>query len=169
MSEFTVYPAIDLRQGKVVRLAQGDPDRQTSYSDDPLQVARRWQTAGATWVHCVNLDGAFGEKGRRNHQALSRILETPLFVQMGGGSRDMASITQAFDLGVSRVVVGTAFVEDPGLVLAALDQFGSERVAVGIDARDGIAQILPRERENGFGFCPELRRKSIQVYGIPQV
>lgn len=141
MSEFTVYPAIDLRQGKVVRLAQGDPDRQTSYSDDPLQVARRWQTAGATWVHCVNLDGAFGEKGRRNHQALSRILETPLFVQMGGGIRDMASITQAFDLGVSRVVVGTAFVEDPGLVLAALDQFGSERVAVAIDARDGIAQI----------------------------
>ncbi len=141
MSEFTVYPAIDLRQGKVVRLAQGDPDRQTSYSDDPLQVARRWQTAGATWVHCVNLDGAFGEKGRRNHQALSRILETPLFVQMGGGIRDVASITQAFDLGVSRVVVGTAFVEDPGLVLAALDQFGSERVAVAIDARDGIAQI----------------------------
>lgn len=141
MSESTVYPAIDLRQGKVVRLAQGDPDRQTSYSDDPLQVARRWQTAGATWVHCVNLDGAFGEKGRRNHQALSRILETPLFVQMGGGIRDMASITQAFDLGVSRVVVGTAFVEDPGLVLAALDQFGSERVAVAIDARDGIAQI----------------------------
>ena len=141
MSEFTVYPAIDLRQGKVVRLAQGDPDRQTSYSDDPLQVARRWQTAGATWVHCVNLDGAFGEKGRRNHQALSRILETPLFVQMGGGIRDMASITQAFDLGVSRVVVGTAFVEDPGLVLAALGQFGSERVAVAIDARDGIAQI----------------------------
>ncbi len=141
MSEFTVYPAIDLRQGRVVRLAQGDPGRETSYSDDPLRVARRWEAAGATWLHCVNLDGAFGEEGKQNYQALTRILETPLSVQFGGGIRDMASITQAFDLGASRVVVGTAFVEDPGFVLTALEQFGPERVAVGIDARDGVAQI----------------------------
>ena len=141
MSEFTVYPAIDLRQGRVVRLAQGDPGRETSYSDDPLRVARRWEAAGATWLHCVNLDGAFGEEGKQNYQALTRILETPLSVQFGGGIRDMASITQAFDLGASRVVVGTAFVEDPGFVLTALEQFGPERVTVGIDARDGVAQI----------------------------
>ncbi|MCJ7548883.1 MAG: 1-(5-phosphoribosyl)-5-[(5-phosphoribosylamino)methylideneamino]imidazole-4-carboxamide isomerase [Anaerolineae bacterium] len=141
MSEFTIYPAIDLRQGRVVRLAQGDPGRETSYSDDPLQVAQRWEAAGAIWLHCVNLDGAFGEKGKQNHQALTRILETPLSVQFGGGIRDIPSITQAFDLGASRVVVGTAFVEDPDFVLAALEQFGPERVAVGIDARDGIAQI----------------------------
>ena len=141
MSEFTIYPAIDLRQGRVVRLAQGDPGRETSYSDDPLRVAQRWEAAGAIWLHCVNLDGAFGEKGKKNHQALTRILETSLSVQFGGGIRDMASITLAFDLGASRVVVGTAFVEDPGFVLAALEQFGPERVAVGIDARDGTAQI----------------------------
>ncbi|MCD6285527.1 MAG: 1-(5-phosphoribosyl)-5-[(5-phosphoribosylamino)methylideneamino]imidazole-4-carboxamide isomerase [Anaerolineae bacterium] len=141
MSEFTIYPAIDLRQGRVVRLAQGDPGRETSYSDDPLRVAQRWEAAGAIWLHCVNLDGAFGEKGKKNHQALTRILETSLSVQFGGGIRDMASITLAFDLGASRVVVGTAFVEDPGFVLAALEQFGPERVAVGIDARDGMAQI----------------------------
>jgi len=141
MSEFAVYPAIDLRQGRVVRLAQGDPGRETSYSDDPLRVARRWEAAGATWLHCVNLDGAFGEEGNQNYQALTRILETPLSVQFGGGIRDMASITQAFDLGASRVVVGTAFVEDPGFVLTALEQFGPDRVAVGIDAREGIAQI----------------------------
>jgi len=141
MSEFTIYPAIDLRQGRVVRLAQGDPGRETSYSDDPLQVAQRWEAAGAIWLHCVNLDGAFGEKGKQNHQALTRILETPLSVQFGGGIRDIPSITQAFDLGASRVVVGTAFVEAPDFVLAALEQFGPERVAVGIDARDGIAQI----------------------------
>jgi len=141
MSEFVIYPAIDLRQGRVVRLAQGDPGRETSYSDDPLRVARRWEAAGATWLHCVNLDGAFGEKGKRNHQALTRILETPLSVQLGGGIRDMASIAQSLDLGASRVVVGTGFVEDPDFVLAALEKFGPERVAVGIDARDGIAQI----------------------------
>ncbi len=141
MSEFTIYPAIDLRQGRVVRLAQGDPGRETSYSDQPLRVAQRWEAAGAIWLHCVNLDGAFGEKGTQNHQALSRILETPLSVQFGGGIRDMASVTQALDLGASRVVVSTAFIEDPGVVLAALAKFGPERVAVGIDARDGMAQI----------------------------
>lgn len=141
MSEFVIYPAIDLRQGRVVRLAQGDPSRETNYSDDPLRVAQRWHAAGATWLHCVNLDGAFGEKGKQNHKALTRILQTPLAVQFGGGIRDMASIARAFELGAARVVIGTAFVETPDFVIAALEQFGPERVAVGIDARDGLAQI----------------------------
>ncbi len=141
MSGFTVFPAIDLRQGRVVRLAQGDPGRETSYSEDPFEVAQRWEAAGATWVHVVNLDGAFGEKGQRNQRALARILQTSLSVQFGGGIRDLDSLSAAFDLGVSRVVVGTAFVEDPMFVREALTEFGSDRVAVGIDARDGIAQI----------------------------
>lgn len=141
MSDFDIYPAIDLRQGRVVRLAQGDPGRETSYSDDPVAVAQRWEAAGAAWLHVVNLDGAFGESGHQNASALGRMLETPLVVQFGGGIRDLASLSAALDLGVSRVVVGTAFVEDPAFVRAALEQFGSERVAVGIDARDGIARV----------------------------
>lgn len=150
MGDFNVFPAIDLRQGRVVRLAQGDPARETSYSDDPRLVAERWEAAGATWVHVVNLDGAFGETDHRqgtslrsmqNQQALTRILQTSLSVQFGGGIRDLGMLSAALELGVSRVVVGTAFVEDPAFVSAALAQFGSERVAVGIDARDGIAQI----------------------------
>jgi len=137
MREWTVYPAIDLRRGRVVRLMQGDPRQETKYADDPLDVARRWQEAGATWLHVVNLDGAFGEGDRENQAALECILTTGLYVQFGGGVRDLAALHRALALGVSRVVVGTAAVEDPALVEAALEAFGPERVAVGIDARKG--------------------------------
>jgi phosphoribosylformimino-5-aminoimidazole carboxamide ribotide isomerase len=137
MRIWEVYPAIDLRRGRVVRLAQGDPNRETEYASDPLRVARRWQGAGATWLHVVNLDGAFDERGQENQAALSRILATGLRVQFGGGLRDLGSIGHVLDLGVSRAVVGTAAVENPGLVKAALAAFGPERVAVGVDARQG--------------------------------
>ena len=145
MSSFVVYPAIDLRRGRVVRLAQGDPSRETTDSSDPALVALDWQAAGATWLHVVNLDGAFGEvagtEESGNAQALARIVRPSLRVQFGGGLRDLASVARALELGVSRVVLGTAFVEDPDFVTAALREFGPERVAVGIDAREGVAQI----------------------------
>jgi len=120
-----------------VRLVQGDPGRETKYADDPLGVARRWQEAGAEWLHVVNLDGAFGERGRENLVALERILMTGLRVQFGGGLRNLESIRRVLDLGVSRVVVGTAAVENPSLVEAALRALGPERIAVAIDAREG--------------------------------
>jgi phosphoribosylformimino-5-aminoimidazole carboxamide ribotide isomerase len=135
--EWTVYPAIDLRRGRVVRLVQGDPKQETRYADDPLSVARRWQEAGAAWLHVVNLDGAFGERSQENQAALERILTAGLQVQFGGGLRDLEGIRWALDLGVSRVVVSTAAVKNPTLVEAALEAFGPERVAVGIDAREG--------------------------------
>ncbi len=132
-----VYPAIDLRQGRVVRLRQGDPNWETEYATDPLRVARRWREAGARWLHVVSLDGAFGESGGANRAALARILTTGLRVQFGGGLRTLDSIRQVLDMGVSRVVIGTAAVQDPALVEEALAQFGAERVALGIDAREG--------------------------------
>lgn len=135
--DWTVYPAIDLRQGRVVRLAQGDPGRETIYADDPLGIARRWKEAGAEWLHVVNLDGAFDEQSRENQAALERILTTDLRVQFGGGLRGREALRQALNLGVSRVVVGTAAVENPALVGAALEVFGPERIAVAIDAREG--------------------------------
>ena len=115
MRIWDVYPAIDLRLGRVVRLAQGDPTRETKYADDPLSVACRWQEAGARWVHIVNLDGAFGGRSSENLAALERILKgaTGLQVQFGGGLRDLASVQRALDLGVSRVVLGTAAVHSP--------------------------------------------------------
>mgnify|MGYP001098769547 CR=1 FL=1 len=138
--DWTVYPAIDLRRGRVVRLMRGDPEQETRYADDPLSVARRWQEAGSGWLHVVNLDGAFGKLNVENLAALERILTTGLRVQFGGGLRDLEAIRRALAMGVSRVVIGTAAVKDPALVEAALDAFESERVAVGIDARDGIVQ-----------------------------
>jgi len=140
MDTFTIYPAIDLREGRVVRLAQGDPDRETAYDTQPLAVARRWQAAGATWLHVVNLDGAFGEGGRKNVTALARILTTGMQVQFGGGVRDLETVRRVLDMGVARVVLGTAAVENPAVVEQALADFGPERLAVGIDARDGYVR-----------------------------
>ena len=120
-----------------MRLRQGDPDRETEYASDPLSVARRWREAGATWLHVVNLDGALNEAGRENQAALERILTAGLRVQFGGGLRDLASLHRALDLGVSRVVVGTAAVKNPALVDQALRAFGPQHIALGIDAREG--------------------------------
>ena len=120
-----------------MRLRQGDPDRETRYANDPLSVARRWQEAGAAWLHIVNLDGAFDEGGRENQAALEHILTTGLKIQFGGGVRDFATLSWALNLGVRRVVIGTAAVKNPELVDDALRAFGPDRIALGIDARDG--------------------------------
>ncbi len=134
-----IFPAIDLRHGRVVRLQQGRADAETKYSDDPVQVAARWQSEGAEWLHVVNLDGAFGDDAAANSLALQNILATvSIPVQFGGGLRDMASIESAFALGVARVVIGTAAIENPQLVSDALARFGAARIVVGIDARDGM-------------------------------
>jgi phosphoribosylformimino-5-aminoimidazole carboxamide ribotide isomerase len=148
--EWAVYPAIDLRRGRVVRLMQGDPGRETKYVDDPLHAARRWQDAGAGWLHVVNLDGAFDERGSQNLVALEQILTTGLRVQFGGGLRDPKRIRQVLDLGVSRAVIGTAAVEDPALVEMGLKIFGPERIAVGIDARGG------RVRTHGWSLATSM-------------
>src|SRR5574341_19329 len=140
-THFTVFPAIDLRQGKVVRLAQGDPDRQTVYGDDPAAEAERWKAEGAEWLHVVNLDGAFGEAAVTNYQLLPSILATGLKIQFGGGLRDEASLRRALDSGVARAVIGTAAIENPALVDRAVREFGPERIAAGIDAREGVVRV----------------------------
>ncbi|MCC6747771.1 MAG: 1-(5-phosphoribosyl)-5-[(5-phosphoribosylamino)methylideneamino]imidazole-4-carboxamide isomerase [Deltaproteobacteria bacterium] len=164
MKACVVYPAIDLRRGKVVRLAEGDPARQTTYGDDPAAVAEAWLAAGSRWLHVVNLDGAFDEADAGNRQAVRAILERATgegaSVQLGGGLRSLAAVEEALALGVARVVLGTAAVEKPELVREALARFGSVRVAVGLDARDGLvrtrgwrdgAGVAPDELARGFG------------------
>jgi len=141
MTCFVVYPAIDLRHGRVVRLEYGDPGRQTIFSDDPVIVARDWIDQGATWLHVVNLDGAFDEEGGENWALLPRLATLGAKVQFGGGLRHMDGISRALDLGVSRVVLGTAAVENQELVARTVAQYGPERVAAGLDARDGQIKI----------------------------
>ena len=134
-----IYPAIDLRAGRVVRLRQGRAENETIYGDDPAQIAARWQGEGAAWLHVVNLDGAFGDASTANERELARIVLTvSIPVQFGGGLRDVASIEAAFALGIARVVIGTAAIENPALVSDAIARFGAERIIVGIDARDGM-------------------------------
>ena len=145
-----IYPAIDLRGGKVVRLKEGDPARMTAYSDDPAEMARKWLSMGAVWLHVVNLDGAFGESDDANRSALEAILKLGTQVQFGGGMRSLDAIEDAIALGVSRVVLGTIAIEQPKVVIAALKKFGPEKIAVGIDARDGLVAVRGWKSDSGI-------------------
>ena len=145
-----IYPAIDLRGGKVVRLKEGDPARMTAYSDDPAEMARKWLSMGAVWLHVVNLDGAFGESDDANRSALEVILKLGAQVQFGGGMRSLDAIENAIALGVSRVVLGTIAIEQPKVVIAALKKFGPEKIAVGIDARDGLVAVRGWKSDSGI-------------------
>lgn len=140
MSNFTIYPAIDLRQGQVVRLRQGSPNEQTTFSNDPGKIAASWIEAGASWIHVVNLDGAFGEDTAANQVALQAILavcEGQASVQFGGGLRTLSAIEAALSAGVTRVVLGTAAIEQISFAQSALQQCGPARVAFGLDAMHG--------------------------------
>lgn len=124
---------------------QGDPDRQTTYSEDPSLTARRWLEQGASWLHVINLDGAFGESDLVNLQALAGILKTAgpfgARVEFGGGLRDQTGILEALELGVERVFLGTVAIRDPALLQWALAAYGSERIAGDIGEREGKVVI----------------------------
>ncbi|MBI4285572.1 MAG: 1-(5-phosphoribosyl)-5-[(5-phosphoribosylamino)methylideneamino]imidazole-4-carboxamide isomerase [Chloroflexi bacterium] len=131
-----IIPAVDIRRGKVVRLYQGDYGAETVFSDEPLQVALRWQSLGAPRVHVVDLDGAVAGE-LRNMEVIQTIASALLVpVQVGGGIREMSVIEQLLKAGTDRVVIGTAAVENPRLVEEAVRRFG-ESIAIGIDAREG--------------------------------
>lgn len=150
---FEVYPAIDLRAGQVVRLVQGDPSRTTIYATDPAEVAEKWCRAGARWLHVVNLDGAFGERSTANLQALKKIQAVAhnhaVRVQFGGGIRTQPDTVQLLDLGISRIVIGTLAVQDPAFIKDILQAHGSDRVAVGLDARHGSIQTHGWTQDSG--------------------
>lgn len=150
-----IYPAIDLRKGRCVRLRQGDPNAETVFGEDPAQMAQHWTAQGAEWLHVVNLDGALGASGMAVPSAtddtdgltahlpinLQRLVEirraTTLPIQFGGGLRTLEDIELALYLGATRVVLGTVAIEQPRLVAQAVERWGAERIVVGIDARDG--------------------------------
>lgn len=132
-----VIPAIDIRDGRCVRLAQGDYARETVFDDDPAAVALRWQSAGAPRLHVVDLDGARDARPG-NEGVVRRIVESvSIPVQVGGGVRDIATIKRYLDLGVGRVILGTAAVKDQTTLLNGLTLFRA-RIVVGVDARDGV-------------------------------
>jgi phosphoribosylformimino-5-aminoimidazole carboxamide ribotide isomerase len=145
MKAFTIYPAIDLRGGRVVRLQQGDPKRMTVYAEDPPAVAEQWASAGARWIHLVNLDGAFGEAGQANQKAVAAIARalqgTEARLQFGGGLRSLTDIEQAFAQGVTRVVLGTLALEKPATLLQAIQRYGASRIAVALDVKEKFVAV----------------------------
>ncbi|ANX13577.1 1-(5-phosphoribosyl)-5-[(5-phosphoribosylamino)methylideneamino]imidazole-4-carboxamide isomerase [Fictibacillus arsenicus] len=138
MSSFTLYPAIDMRGGKCVRLLQGDYNQETVYGDSPFDMAKQFADQGAAWIHMVDLDGAKDGK-KVNHEHVIRVAkELPAKVQIGGGIRSMDDVSFYLDSGVDRVILGSAAVSYPEFVREALNRYGGSRVAIGLDARDGF-------------------------------
>ncbi|HEY9076487.1 MAG TPA: 1-(5-phosphoribosyl)-5-[(5-phosphoribosylamino)methylideneamino]imidazole-4-carboxamide isomerase [Anaerolineaceae bacterium] len=154
---FTIFPAIDLRQGKVVRLVQGDPSQQTRYSDSPADTARRWLDAGACWLHVVNLDGALDSTDSANYQALETILAIlPAYgahIQFGGGLRTLEQIEHILEMGVDRAILGTIVIEKPNLLQQALSRWSPNHIIASIDARDGKVQTHGWQTTSSTDAC----------------
>ena len=135
-----ILPAIDIKDGRCVRLFQGDYAQVTTYDTDPVQVALRWQEAGASWLHMVDLDGAV-QGYPVNADLIKRIREaTKLHIEVGGGMRSLAHIEQVLSTGIDRVILGTVAITDRALLQDALKRWG-ESIVVGLDARDGWVAI----------------------------
>jgi phosphoribosylformimino-5-aminoimidazole carboxamide ribotide isomerase len=152
-----LYPAIDLKAGRCVRLAQGDFAQATVYNEDPADQARRFVKAGFGWIHVVDLDGSV--EGRAvNASAVTAILQTaPIPVQLGGGIRTMAAVDRWLEAGVSRVILGTAAVREPSFVKAAALAY-PEQVAVGLDVRNGEVAVQGWLERSGMGDLDVARR-----------
>ena len=142
-----IFPAIDLRGGKCVRLIQGDFDKETVYSDDPQATALKWQAAGAKFLHVVDLDGA--RKGSpQNLDAIKKILSAiKIPIEVGGGIRTLNDAEKLLNLGVRRVILGSVAVENISLVEEAVKKFG-DKIVVGIDARDGLVAVHGWEKSS---------------------
>ncbi len=164
-----IWPAIDLRHGKPVRLRQGDYDRQTVFGDDPVEFALQWKKAGARRLHLVDLDAAKGDDPTANRAAVARIVrETALPCQMGGGVRDEASIEALLDLGLARLVVGSAALKRPEWFAQMCDRFAG-KLAAGIDARDGMVATdgwLETSSTPAIELAQDLRQRTAHIAAI---
>ncbi|MEQ8319562.1 MAG: 1-(5-phosphoribosyl)-5-[(5-phosphoribosylamino)methylideneamino]imidazole-4-carboxamide isomerase [Rhodospirillales bacterium] len=148
------FPAIDLKAGQCVRLVHGDMEQATVFNDDPAAQARSFADAGCTWLHMVDLDGAFAGKPENADAVTSVLGAVDIKVQLGGGIRDMQTIESWLERGLARVILGTVAVRDPDLVVAACKAFPGQ-VALGIDARDGYVAV------QGWAEATELKTEEL--------
>ncbi|OUT55577.1 MAG: 1-(5-phosphoribosyl)-5-[(5-phosphoribosylamino)methylideneamino]imidazole-4-carboxamide isomerase [Rhodopirellula sp. TMED11] len=164
-----IWPAIDLRFGKPVRLRQGDYEQKTVFGDDPVEFAIRWQQAGAKQLHLVDLDAARGDDPTPNREAVKRIVaETGMRCQLGGGVRDDAAIELLLGVGVSRLVVGSAALKQPDWFADACDRFPGQ-LAAGIDARDGMVATdgwLETSSTPAIELAQDLRSRTENIAAI---
>jgi len=163
-----IIPAIDLRQGKCVRLTQGRKEAVTIYDADPIKVAEAFENDGARMLHVVDLDGAFGEANERNRDVLGDLVHAiTIPVQFGGGLRVPKDVERAISLGVARVVLGTLAAETPDLLAEIVQRFGAEHVAVGIDARNG--QVVTRGWETEGQLTAVTLAQRVGAAGVERI
>jgi len=163
-----VIPAIDLRQGKCVRLTQGRKEAVTAYDGDPARIAENFERDGARMLHVVDLDGAFSESNGRNRDVLGDIVRAvSIPVQFGGGLRGAKDVEQVISLGVARIVIGTLAVESPAMLAKFVGLFGVDHVAVGIDARNGQVVTRGWETEDQMSALTLARR--VAAAGVERI
>ena len=152
-----LFPAIDLKDGKVVRLQRGDFSTVHQVAWDPVETATAFQEAGATHLHVVDLDGA-RDGVRKNAAIVAEVAKVGLKMELGGGLRSLKDLEEVFSLGVHRAVIGSAAVTDPDFVRAAVAAYGADRVAVGIDAQGGRVKTAGWEQDTGLDFIALARQ-----------
>ena len=166
-----IFPAIDLRGGQVVRLKEGDYGQMKVYSPDPVEMARRFKAQGAANLHVVDLDGA-KDGAPANFEVISRIAgEAGLFIQVGGGIRDEERVRRYLKAGVGRVILGTAAVKNPPFLRAMVEKYG-EKIAVGVDARDGRVAVsgwLEVTELDSLEFCRRLAALDVKTVIYPDI
>ena len=160
-----IFPAIDLYEGKAVRLFKGDYNQMTVYSENPIEIAFEFEKAGATCIHMVDLEGAkSGETP--NIETVKKIAsETSLFTEVGGGIRSIETVSKYLDVGIDRVILGTAAVKDEAFLKAAVERYG-DRIAVGVDIKDGKVAIhgwLEKSELDAMEFCKKLENLGVKT------
>lgn len=160
-----IFPAIDLYEGKAVRLLRGDYNQMTVYSDNPIEMLKDFEAQGASCIHVVDLEGA--KSGTTPNLELIRSLkeQTSLFMEVGGGIRNMETVKKYMDAGVDRVILGTAAVKDPAFAEEAVKTYG-EKIAVGVDIKDGEVAIHGWTESSGldaFDFCKKMQTMGIKT------
>jgi phosphoribosylformimino-5-aminoimidazole carboxamide ribotide isomerase len=163
-----VIPAIDLREGRSIRLKQGRKEDVTVYDGQPLEIAQSYQDDGARMLHIVDLDGAFSDPNSRNLEVLREIIrKIDIPAQFGGGLRSYQDVEDVLELGVSRVVIGTLAVESPETLLRVVRSFGGERIAVGIDAKNG--QVMTRGWEKAGKVSALELAQEVAALGVERI
>ena len=160
-----IFPAIDIIGGKAVRLYKGDYAQMTVYSDDPASVALKFKEAGAEWVHLVDLEGAKNGDTPNLETVLDIKRKSGLLCEIGGGIRNMEVVNRYLEAGIDRVILGTAAVENPEFLKAAIEKYG-EKIAVGIDIKDGFVAIkgwLEKSKFEAFEFCKMMEDMGVKT------
>lgn len=167
-----LYPAIDIQDGKCVRLERGVFSSTTVYGDDPVEMAKRWEREGGQYIHVIDLDGAQHGAGVNQEVIAKMAKAVSIPIQLGGGIRSMEDIDKALSLGVGRVILGTVAIENPLLVKEAVEKYGADKIMVGVDAKDGKVAIHGWETvssKDAKDVCLEMKSYGIKTINYTDI